>query len=91
MISDRQLADAILARIPDGVRRFETARINCPILGAHWCVTMHEGDVCVSEVDPALSSALAKASVSLFRKRAEIAARVAPTARDLSEAEEMTW
>lgn len=75
MINDRQLADAILARIPDGVRRFETARINCPILGAHWCVTMHESDMCVSEVDPTLSSALAKANVSLVRKRAEIERR----------------
>ena len=69
MISDRMLADAILARAPDGVTGFEIARRKCKHLGEYWCVTMHEGEACVSETDTALSSALAKANVSLLRQR----------------------
>ena len=78
MITDRQLADAILARMPDGVTSFEIAYRPDSPFGPYWRVTIHDDAMlacheCVSQTDPLLSSALAKANVSLFRKRAEIA------------------
>jgi hypothetical protein len=80
MINNRQLADAILARMPDGVTSFEIARKTDGPFDPHWRVTMHDDAMlacheCVSQTDPLFSTALAKANVSLLRKRAEIARR----------------
>jgi len=80
MISDRQLARAILALKPDGVQRMELAHIDCPHLGLYWEVAMHDDAMlacheCVSQTDPLLSTALDKANSSLVRKRDEIARR----------------
>lgn len=80
MISDRQLADAILARMPHGVTSFEIAHKTGGPFAAHWRVTIHDDAMlerhdCVSETDPSLSAALAKANVSLLRKWEHIARR----------------
>ncbi len=78
MISDRQIADAIMARMPDNVTSFEIGHKTGKHFSSHWRVTIHDDAMlerhdCVSELDPSLEVALAKANVSLLRKRAEIA------------------
>ena len=75
MISDRQLADAILALKPDGVQRMELAHIDCPHLGPYWEVEMHDNGICAIGDAPVLSTAIAKANESLSRQRDEIARR----------------
>jgi len=80
MINNCQLADAILARMPGGVTSFEIARHTSGPFAPYWRVTIHDEAMlacheCVSQTDPLLSSALAKANVSLLHKRAEIARR----------------
>lgn len=75
MISDRQLARAILALKPEGVKRMELAHNDCPHLGPYWEVTMHDNGICAIGDAPLLSAAIAKANESLSCKRDEIARR----------------
>lgn len=69
MISDRMLADAILARKPDGVSRMEVCHDERNLFGKPWNVAMFWDGECVQEDDASLSAALAKANVSLLRQR----------------------
>lgn len=73
MISDRNLADAILARKPDGARRIEIDHdtANGILFGRPWSVSLFFDDDCIVEVGETLAIALNKAEVSMRRKRAE--------------------
>ena len=75
MISDRQLADAILALKPDGVQRMEIAHIDYSHIDPRWEVVMHDIGICAIGAAPLLSTAIFKANESLSRQRDEIARR----------------
>ena len=79
MINDRQLADAILARKPEGVARMEVCHDERNLFGKPWNVAMFWDGECIQEDDASLSAALAKANVAVFRKREQAARQKAMT------------
>ncbi len=71
MITDRELAAAILARKPKDARRMEIVHDEGNLFGKPWDVSLFWDGDGVTEFGETLSIALNKAEVSMRRKRAE--------------------
>ena len=100
-MNDEQLEAAILAIKPKDARRIEVIHDSGNIFGKPWDVSLFWDGDNVTEFGATLAEARNKAEVSMRRKRDENKRRAGValayardmglTARDRSEAEEMTW